>query len=259
MAISIDAPLASFLKESWEIPESPVARRTGPRSARMGAMARRLVNVATVLVLLVGGAFAVFALRGSDAPPPPTLSSDAPAATATPTAAEDSAAWEIAPGPETFVGYRVREEFASIGVADAVGRTGGVTGTADVEGDRLTAAGLEADMTTLRSDESRRDDALRERGIETDRFPTAEFRLTEPVDLARRNQTVRGELTLHGETQPIAVRVSAQRLGGDTIELAGSAPIAFADFRIEPPSVAGVVTVEDEGTLEFKLRLRPSG
>jgi polyisoprenoid-binding protein YceI len=223
-------------------------------------MARRLIVVATVLVLLVGGAFAVFVLRGSDAPPPPTLSSQEPTATPTATAtATPGTAWEVAPGDATFVGYRVREEFASIGVADAVGRTGDVSGTADVEDDRLTAADLEADMTTLRSDESRRDDALRERGIETDRFPGAEFRLTEPVDLTRRNQTVAGELTLHGETQPIEVEVSAQRLGGDTIELAGSAPIAFADFQIEPPSVAGVVTVEDNGMLEFKLRLRPSG
>ena len=205
----------------------------------------------------MGGAFAVFVLRGSDAPPPPTLSQEATAtATAAPTGTN---AWEVAPGENTFVGYRVREEFASIGVADAVGRTGEVTGSADVEQNVIAAAALEADMTTLVSDESRRDDALRERGIETGRFPTAEFELTEPVDLTRRSQIVRGELTLHGETQPIRVRVSAQRLGDDTIELAGSAPIAFADFAIEPPSVAGVVTVEDEGTLEFKLRLRPAG
>ena len=220
-------------------------------------MARRLIILATVLVLLVGGAFAVFALRGSDAPPPPALTQDEPTATATATPAQASS-WEVAAGEETFVGYRVREEFASIGVADAVGRTGDVTGTAEVDGNRITAAELAADMTTLVSDESRRDDALRERGIETARFPQAQFSLTEPVGLTRRDQTVRGELTLHGETQTVAVRVSAQRLGDDTIEVAGSAPIAFGDFAIEPPSVAGVVTVEDEGTLEFKLRLRPA-
>ena len=223
-------------------------------------MARRLIIVATLLVLLVGGAFAAFALRGSDAPPPPTLSSQEPTATATATATPAQATtWEVAGDDETFAGYRVREEFASIGVADAVGRTADVTGTAEIEDDRITAADLEADMTTLTSDESRRDDALRGRGIETDRFPGAEFRLTEPVDLTRRNQTVAGELTLHGETQPIDVKVGAQRLGGDAIEVVGSAPIAFADFQIEPPSVAGVVTVEDRGTLEFKLRLQPGG
>ena len=38
---------------------------------------------------------------------------------------------------------------------------------------------------------------------------------------------------------------------------AGTAPITFADFGIEPPSVAGVVTVEDHWVLEFKIRLLP--
>jgi polyisoprenoid-binding protein YceI len=172
-------------------------------------MARRLIIVGAILVVVVGGAFAVFALRGSDAPPPPTLSVDEPTATATPAAST----WVVAAGPDTFVGYRVREEFASIGVADAVGRTGEVGGGVNVDGDHIAGAVLEADVTTLRSDESRRDDALRTRGIESDRFPDAQFQLLEPVDLTRRNQRVRGELTLHGETQPVAVKVSAQRLG----------------------------------------------
>ena len=219
-------------------------------------MARRLIVVLAAVAVVLAGVFAVFILRGSDAPPPPTLSDEEPAATA---ALETTASsWVVVPGEESFVGYRVREEFASIGVADAVGRTAEVGGGVNVDGDHIAGALLEADMTTLRSDESRRDDALRTRGIETDRFPDAQFQLLEPVDLTRRNQRVRGELTLHGETRPIAVMVSAQRLGGDTIELVGEAPIAFADFMIEPPSVAGVVTVEDKGTLEFKLRLRPA-
>ena len=219
-------------------------------------MARRLIVAVAAVALVLAGVFVVFVVRGSDAPPPPSLSDEEPASTATP--ATDASSWIVARGEQTFVGYRVREEFASIGVADAVGRTGEVGGGLNVDGDRIAGAVLEADMTTLRSDESRRDDALRTRGIETDRFPEAQFQLLEPVDLTRRNQRARGELTLHGETQPIAVRVSAQRLGGDTIELVGEAPIAFADFNIEPPSVAGVVTVEDKGTLEFKLRLRPA-
>ncbi len=61
---------------------------------------------------------------------------------------------------------------------------------------------------------------------------------------------------MHGETNPIRVRLSSQRVG-DGIELVGSSRIEFADFGIEPPSVAGFVTVEDQGTLEFKLRLAP--
>ena len=39
------------------------------------------------------------------------------------------------------------------------------------------------------------------------------------------------------------------------LSLVGQAPIDFDAFAIEAPSVAGFVTVEDHGTLEFKLRL----
>jgi polyisoprenoid-binding protein YceI len=215
---------------------------------------RMIVAGAVLVVVLIGGAFAAFALRGSDAPPPPTLSEATATATATPDASATD--YEVAPGADGFVGYRVREEFAGIGVADAVGRTADVSGTATVESDTLTAADLEADVSTLTSDESRRDNALRERGLESARFPEARFELTEPVDLSRARTTARGRLTLHGETQPVEVRVNSQRVG-EEIELVGSAPIAFADFAIEPPSIAGFVTVEDRGTLEFKLRLAP--
>ena len=213
---------------------------------------RALVLAAALVVVLVAGAFAAFALRGGDTPPPPTLSE----ATMTATPDASTTDHEVAPGGDGFVGYRVREEFAGIGVTDAVGRTTRVGGTATVEADAITAADLQADLTTLTSDESRRDAALRERGLESSRFPDARFVLTEPVDLSRDRTTTRGRLTLHGETQPIEVSLRSQR-AGDEIEVVGSAPIEFADFGIEPPSIAGFVTVEDRGTLEFKLRLAP--
>ena len=155
----------------------------------MSRRVRRIITLAVVLVVVVlGGAFAVFFL-GGDAPPPPSLSNDEaaatsePAATATPAAGGSS--WTVSTGGETFVGYRVREEFASIGVKDAVGRTPDVSGSVDVEGDTITAAKLQAELSTLVSDEARRDDALRSRAIETDRFPTADFELTAPVELSR--------------------------------------------------------------------------
>jgi polyisoprenoid-binding protein YceI len=213
--------------------------------------------VAALLVVVIGGGFAVFAIRGSDEPPPPSLSEEASTerdAMSAPN--EDAQTYELVSGEQTFVGYRVREEFVTFGVVDAVGRTSQVTGIAVVEGGAMREADLETDMTTLRSDESRRDDALRERGIETARYPTAVFRLTEPFPIARRRARARGELTLHGQTRPITATVRGQRLGGDQIELVGEAPIDFERFGIEPPSVAGFVTVRDTGTLEFKLRFR---
>jgi polyisoprenoid-binding protein YceI len=224
-------------------------------------MPRRIRRLLIALVLLVAAGlaagFAVFAIRGSDAPPPPALSSPAPDDTASTPAPAGASTYEVVVGDTTFVGYRVREEFVTFGVTDAVGRTDEVTGSLRVDGDTVEAANLEADMTDLRSDESRRDNALRGRGIETDRFPTARFELTEPFELLRRAVRARGRLTLHGETRPIAARVTGQRTSGGAIELVGSAPIDFEDFAIEPPSVAGFVTVRDTGRLEFKLELAP--
>jgi polyisoprenoid-binding protein YceI len=212
---------------------------------------RRLVlAVIALAVLALGGGFAFFALRGADAPPPPRLQ-----------APEGTEAGDIAPGDytiaqPTFVGYRVREKFVTFGVADAVGRTANVTGAATIDGDRVTGASLRTDMTTLRSDESRRDDALRGRAIETDRYPGSRFELTEPFPISRRAAAANGRLTLHGRTQPIVATVQGQRTAPDTVQLAGSADIDFKAFGIRPPSVAGFVTVEDHGTLEFELRLK---
>jgi polyisoprenoid-binding protein YceI len=220
----------------------------------MSRIRRFLVLGAVLVVVLIAGAFAAFALRGGDAPPPPALSEDEAAATATP--AEATTDYEVAARDDRFVGYRVREEFIGIGVKDAVGRTPDVSGTATVDSDAITAADLEADLTTLTSDDGRRDNALRDRGLESAQFPDARFVLTQPVELARPRTASRGRLTLHGQTRPIDVRLSSQRVG-EEIELVGSAPIEFARFGIEPPSVVGFVTVEDEGTLEFKLRLAP--
>src|SRR4051794_18330535 len=224
-------------------------------------MTRRIRRILLALVLLaaagIGAGFAVFALRGSDAPPPPALSEVTAGAEGTVTAAPGRERWRVASGGQTFVGYRVREEFVSFGVVDAVGRTGDVTGTVAIDGDTVRRASLETDMTTLRSDEGRRDNALRGRGIETDRYPTARFELTGPFEFSRAAVRARGRLTLHGETQPVIARVSGERTAEDAIQLTGSAPIAFDAYGIEPPSVAGFVTVRDTGRLEFDLRLRP--
>ncbi len=227
----------------------------------MSRRRRLLVLLPLAALLAIGAVFAVFAVRGSDEPPPPTLAEPAGAGAQAPRGA-DAAGRALRVAEGSFVGYRVRETFAAIGVTDAVGRTDDVEGTARVEGRRLVEAALEADLTTLRSDEARRDEALRTRGIETDRFPTARFSLAAPAAVvpgpaARSRGAVRGRLELHGRTREVRARVQAQRRG-DGLELVGQVPIAFGDFGIEPPSVAGFVTVRDEGTLEFRVLLEPA-
>jgi polyisoprenoid-binding protein YceI len=203
--------------------------------------------VATVVAVLVGvGAY--WRLSGDEAPPPPTLP---PRATVEPAPA--GARWTLTGG--SFAGYRVDEEYlGGVGVKTAVGRTTALSGTLRVDGTTVVSAQLEADLTQLRSDQSRRDDALRTRGIETGRYPTARFSLLGPVKLGD-GVEARGLLMLHGHRAPIAVTVDGA-LSADQLELAGTAPIDFEDFAIEPPSVAGLVTVRSHGTLEFQLVAR---
>jgi polyisoprenoid-binding protein YceI len=211
-----------------------------------------LLAVVAAAILVVAGGYAFLALTGDDAPPPPRLS-DAPAPDRA--GADGAQRWRPLAGQGSFVGYRVNEEYLGVGVRTAVGRTSAVSGTVTLDGDRIEAAELTADMRQLRSDQTRRDEALGYRGIETDRYPTARFTLTAPSALSPRSRRASGTLELHGRRAPITATVRGQRLAGGRVELVGSAPISFARFAIEPPSVAGVVTVRDRGLLEFRLVL----
>jgi hypothetical protein len=53
----------------------------------------------------------------------------------------------------------------------------------------------------------------------------------------------------------VTVRLQSRR-DGSGVDLAGSTPIEFADYGMEPPSVAGIASVRDHGKLEVRLRLR---
>jgi len=221
-------------------------------------MSRRLrialISVAAVVVVALLGGYLALKLTGDDAPPPPTLTGTPASGGADEGVAER---WRPLAARGTFVGYRVNEEYLGIGVRTAVGRTSAVTGTVTLDGDRVRSADLTADMRRLRSDQARRDDTLRFRGIETDRFPTSRFTLTAPVALSARERRAKGTLRLHGTSAPIDVTVRGQRVAGDRLELVGSAPIEFSRFGIEPPSVVGLVSVRSRGVLEFRLVLGP--
>ena len=160
----------------------------------------------------------------------------------------------------TFAGFRIQEELASIGSTTAVGRTGDVSGSIAIEGTTLTEATFEVDLTTITTNESRRDDRVQS-ALDTATFPMATFTLTEPVELGPEagsggpvQVTAVGELTIHGVTQPVEVPIEAQLVDG-TIALVGSTEITFSDFDVTVPSSPVVLSVEDSGTLEVQLLL----
>lgn len=172
--------------------------------------------------------------------------------------------WVIREGSEA--GYRVREKLARLpATSDAVGRTTRLEGGFKVAGDEgrytISAIDVEVDLTALTSDSDRRDKALRERGLETNRFPTANFLSPGPMELPdglRAGEAIEflldGALTIHGVTRQVSIPVRSQLRSG-TLEVVGSLIMHMADFGIEPPNVANLVSVEPTGTMEFRLLL----
>jgi len=242
-----------------------------------------IIVVAVIAVVAIGGFVAAQTfLRGDkvpelglDTPAPSAMASEAPSAapaasdpgsaTAAPSAAAGDLAgtWTIAEGE---AGYRVRETFLQQQAdTDAVGRTSGVTGGLEIEGDAgalvIAAGRIEVDMTTLESDNGRRDNQLRGRGIQTDTFPTSTFELAGPAALpaelgsADVDVTLPGQLTLHGVTRDVEIAAQARLLDDGTVVVAGTLPILFSDYGIEAPNVAGLIAVQDNGSMEFRVVL----
>jgi polyisoprenoid-binding protein YceI len=160
----------------------------------------------------------------------------------------------------TFAGFRIEEELAAIGSTTAVGRTGDVTGSITIEGTALTAARFEVDMTTISTNESRRDDRVQD-ALETADHPTGTFTVTEPVELGEGAAsgepvavTAVGDLTIHGVTRQVEIPLDAQ-LVDDTVVVTGSLDISFSDFDVDVPDSQVVVSVEDHGVMEMQLLL----
>ena len=234
----------------------------------MGRTGKLVIAGVVVLVLALGGGYLLFASRTSDSPPPaaldPAPATTAGQATGTTTQAEGAATadgtWRVSDDGSSYVGYRVREQLAFLDSPnDAVGRSSAVTGTMEVAGDTVEDVRIEADLTRLTSDESRRDNAIRQRGLESDQYPTAPLELVEPIRLAStpvEGEEVRGQgrgrLTVHGVTREVDLSVTG-RWSGSTIQVVGQLPVRMTDFQIQPPRFGPVVSIEDSLTVDLSL------
>ena len=239
-------------------------------------MNRRWIAVAGIAVLALAGLWFFF-LR-SDNPAPVSLEAAVDAVTDTTSLVEEAlpeappetveedpvdagldGTWTVLSDENSFAGYRVGEELGGIGVTEAVGRTSNVTGTLELEGATLTNVEVGVDMTSLQSDDTRRDGAMGRQALETGAFPTASFVLTETLDLGAVPQdgeeirvTAIGDLTLHGVTRNLEMTLEAQ-LVGDRIIVVGTADLNYGLFDIELPSAPILVGVDDHGLIELQL------
>ena len=225
----------------------------------MKSIVRKIVAALIVLALLVvAGPWVYINLIKDDAPDALSLQ---PAVTTTageveqPTNATDGE-WAVV--ADSVVGYRVKEILFGQDT-EGVGRTSDVTGSLVIANNEVTSAEFSVDMTTIKSDSSRRDRQVNDRILDTATFPTATFALNEPIALTPEalagsdfTANTTGTLTLRGVTKTVPVALTA-RLVDNVIEVNGSIEIVFAEWQIPDPSVSAIV-VEDRGLLEFLIR-----
>lgn len=217
-----------------------------------------ILAVVVAAVLGVGGPFVYVNFISGEAPAPLGLPQRNEASS--PKQGFDGT-WTVAGGSQ--VGYRVNEVvFGQDNVA--VGRTGTVTGTIEVSGTTVKAASFTVDMTTFKSDQSRRDNQFQGRIMDTATYPTSTFKLTDPIEVAsipaegiETKVTAKGELTLRGTTKTVTVAITGRR-SGDAIQVSGSIPITFAEWNIPNPSI-GPVSARQNGLLEFSINFARGG
>jgi polyisoprenoid-binding protein YceI len=229
-----------------------------------------LVGVVVLAVGAVGGPWVYINLIKDEAPEALTLepSTTTIAAESTTTIAAESTTTTVAPVStidgdwkvvaDSIVGYRVKETIVGQ-KTEGVGRTSEITGSLTIVGEQVTAAEFTVDMTTLKSDSTRRDRQVNTRILDTKTYPTATFVLKEPIALTPEalagsdfSVVTSGTLTLRGVTKDIDLTLIA-RLVDDVIEVNGSIEIVFTDWSIPDPSISGIIVV-DRGLLEFLLR-----
>jgi polyisoprenoid-binding protein YceI len=172
--------------------------------------------------------------------------------------------YSIDPGAtDGFVGYRVGENLAGLDQT-STGRTSDVEGSLTIRGQTVDEVTITADLRTLESDRDMRDNRIRTDGLESDRFPEATFVLTEPIQLDAAPEagttvkaTAVGDFTLHGVTNAVEIPVEG-RWDGKQVQVVGSLPILFADYGMEPIDIAGFVSTDDHGEMEFQLFFAPT-
>jgi polyisoprenoid-binding protein YceI len=168
----------------------------------------------------------------------------------------------IVPGQSTAT-YRVDETLFREGnkIQTAVGTTSAVRGEVIVnraQPSQSRIGPVTVDISQFKSDRERRDNAIRERWLESAKYPMAQFTVTSIKGLPAAYQDGReipveftGNLKVRDITRPVTW-VGTIKLDGDRLTVTGNTTIKMTDFGFDPPAILFLKT-ENEALLEFRL------
>jgi polyisoprenoid-binding protein YceI len=240
-------------------PTQPAAATPAPTTAPATAAATVAPNAASTVTPAPAAATAPAATKPAAATVAPATGT-APAAAAVPAG---SARLTLVPN-SSEARYKAREQLAGrSAMSDAVGSTRAVTGAVVVGPNGAIVAGpskITVDLSTLTSDQDRRDNFIKRNTLRTADYPNAEFVAKEarglPSPLPTSGQAtfqLLGDLTVRGVTRPVTWDVTATFTPQEVTGQAKTT-FTFADFEIEKPVVALILSIEDQVGLELDFR-----
>lgn len=125
-------------------------------------------------------------------------------------------------------------------------------------------AKITVNAASMRTGNRRRDRTLREKVLETARYPDIVFQLRQFTgDLSRFRPgatfsvQVMGDLTVHGKTAPVQLPVDVAVVSHAVI-LTGSFPVHWKAYGLQDPSVPLVARIKEPMFVAFRLRLVPA-
>jgi polyisoprenoid-binding protein YceI len=163
----------------------------------------------------------------------------------------------------SLVTIRVREQLAGFASpSDAVLTTNAISGVVGLTRDgRITSdSALKVDLSTIESDEARRDNYVKQETLDVAHYPTADLTVVGtyglPQPLPQTGEwkfTLVTNLRVHDTTHEVSWEVTGQRVGRE-LRATARATVHFGDFDLKRPTVAAVLSVQDEIRLEVLLR-----
>ncbi len=166
---------------------------------------------------------------------------------------------------EEFLSGALEELGVTVGRHERTGSTNNISGQMIFNPDDLSEPlgpnRFIVQIESLTSDEEERDERLREEWLESSKYPFATLTATsienapESYELGEEiNFIMQGDLAIREVTQPTTFDVTAT-IGSDSITGVMAADLRMTDFGFNPPSWAGVFTVDDDFKVEIEFEM----
>jgi polyisoprenoid-binding protein YceI len=162
--------------------------------------------------------------------------------------------------------YHVNETFVGQGLSTATGSTSAISGDIFINKTKPSASTIgtiTVDISTLTSDRSQRDDAIRGNWLESKKYPTATFvtkRIeglpdTSYTDGQQLNFKIIGDLTVRTVTKEVTFDATG-KVVGDTFTGTAHTTFNMTDFGFDPPSIFGVLKAENGVILDLAIQAK---